>query len=122
MHIVTLPRDRALKYRTSVNQFIADNRDLRGVELTMQDWDAIDMVSDWLLNFRAATSQMSTTSRSMLSHTHSIFRGLQRTLKDKLPENSPPELVDGLTKAHRKLSDYYCKFDESPFYIWAARK
>jgi hypothetical protein len=55
----------------------------------------------------------------MLS-THSIFSGLQKTLKDKLtalPPNSDPELVDGLTKAHRKLSDYYYKFDQSPFYI-----
>jgi hypothetical protein len=53
----------------------------------------------------------------MLS-THSIFSGLQKTLKDKLtalPPNSDPELVDGLTKAHRKLSDYYYKFDQSPF-------
>ncbi|KAJ6523177.1 hypothetical protein B0H19DRAFT_1085801 [Mycena capillaripes] len=37
-----------------------------------------------------------------------------------LPLNSDPELVDGLKKAHRKLSDYYYKFDQSPFYIWAA--
>jgi hypothetical protein len=91
----------------------------------MQDWNAITMVSDWLLNFRSATSQMSTTSRPMLSSTHSTFRGLQKTLKDKLsslPPGSPPELVEGLTKAHRKLSDYYYKYDHSPFYIWAARK
>ncbi|KAJ7189767.1 ribonuclease H-like domain-containing protein [Mycena pura] len=115
---------RALKYRTAINEFIANNRDLRSVELTMQDWDAITMVTDWLLNLRAATTEMSATSRPMLSSTHSIFRGLQKTLTTKLaalPEDSPPEFIEGLTKAHRKLTDYYYKFDQFPFYIWAAR-
>jgi hypothetical protein len=90
----------------------------------MHDWNAISLVSDWLLHFRSATSQMSNTSRPMLSSTHKIFRGLQKTLKEKLvalPKDSSPELVEGLTKAHRKLSDYYYKYDKSPFYIWAAR-
>ncbi|KAJ7683989.1 hypothetical protein B0H17DRAFT_941195, partial [Mycena rosella] len=99
--------------------------DLHGVDLTVQDWDAIAFVSDWLLHFCSATSQMSTTSRPMLSSTHSTFHGLQRTLKDKLsalPPELPAELVEGLTKAHQKLSDYYYKYDQSPFYIWAARR
>jgi len=90
----------------------------------MADWESIAIVSDWLLNFRSATSQMSTTSKPMLSSTHSTFRGLQRTLKEKLkqlPQDAPPELVQGLTEAHRKLSDYYYKYDHSPFYIWATR-
>ncbi|KAJ7199395.1 hypothetical protein GGX14DRAFT_373053, partial [Mycena pura] len=94
-------------------------------ELTMQDWDAITLVSDWLLNFRTATSQMSTTSRAMLSSTHMTFRGLQKTLKEKLttlPEGSPAELVEGLTNSHLKLSNYYYKYDQSPLYIWAASK
>ncbi|KAJ7327667.1 hypothetical protein DFH08DRAFT_710399, partial [Mycena albidolilacea] len=93
-------------------------------ELTALDWDTISLVSDWLYNFCSATSQMSTTSRPMLSSTHSIFCGLQKTLKDKLTAllpNLDPELMNGLTKAHHKLSDYYYKFDRSPFYIWAAR-
>lgn len=113
--------DRAIQYRTSVKKFVEDHRDLP--ELTRGDWEAIETVSDWLLNFRSATSQMSTTSKPMLSSTHSAFRGLQRTLRDKLkqlPADAPPELVEGLTNAHRKLSDYYYKYDESPFYIWAA--
>ncbi|KAJ6583629.1 hypothetical protein DFH09DRAFT_1076031 [Mycena vulgaris] len=40
----------------------------------------------------------------------------------KLPEGTPPELVEGLTYAHCKLNhgDYYYKYDQSPFYIWAA--
>ena len=28
--------------------------------------------------------------------------------------------MKGLTDAHRKLSDYYQTFDESPFYIWSS--
>ncbi|KAJ7216044.1 hypothetical protein GGX14DRAFT_299925, partial [Mycena pura] len=89
-------------------------------ELTMQDWDAIIMVSDWLLNFRSATTQMSATSKPMLSSTHLVFRGLQRTLKQKLaqlPEDAPPELKEALSKSHLKLSDYYYKYDQSPLYI-----
>lgn len=89
----------------------------------MRDWDAIATVADWLYNFRSATSQMSTTSRPMLSSTHSTFRGLERTIKVKLrslPDDAPAELVEGLAQAHRKLSDYYYKYDQSPFYIWAA--
>lgn len=91
----------------------------------MTDWNAISLVADWLLHFREATSQMSRTARPMLSSTHSTFRGLQKTLKLKLvdlPADAAPELVTALTECHRKLSDYYYKYDESPFYIWAASK
>ncbi|KAG5649577.1 hypothetical protein H0H81_003023 [Sphagnurus paluster] len=58
----------------------------------------------------------------MLSTTHAIFRGLQAVIKDALsdlPIDTSPKLVAGLTDAHRKLSDYYYKFDESPLYTWA---
>ncbi|KAF9070582.1 hypothetical protein BDP27DRAFT_1382743 [Rhodocollybia butyracea] len=106
----------ALQYQTFINEFVDVHHDLH-------DWDAIATVSDWLLNFCSATSQMSMTSKPMLSSTHSTFRGLQRSLKDKLkqlPQDAPPELIEGLTQAHRKLSDYYYKYDNSPFYIWAA--
>ncbi|KAK0437090.1 uncharacterized protein EV420DRAFT_1487276 [Desarmillaria tabescens] len=37
-----------------------------------------------------------------------------------LPMSTPPELKQGLLDAHRKLSNYYYKYDESPFYTWAA--
>ena len=61
----------------------------------------------------------------MLSMTHAIFRGLQDDLKDslsQLPQSAPPILKSSLIKAHRKLSDYYTKLDESPYYIWASRR
>ncbi|KAJ6575957.1 hypothetical protein DFH09DRAFT_1311412 [Mycena vulgaris] len=116
--------DRAVKYRDSVTKFISENPDLHGDDLTVQDRNAISLVSDWLSNLRSSTSQMSTTSRPMLSSTHAIFRGLQTTLKEKLvalPKESSPELVEGLSKAHRKLSDYYYKYNQSSLYIWATR-
>jgi hypothetical protein len=59
----------------------------------------------------------------MLSTTHAIFRGLQDEIKNilhSLPDSISPRLRLGLTDTHRKLSDYYYQYDESPFYIWAA--
>ena len=82
------------------------------------------MVASWLKAFRSATTQMSSTKTPTLSHVHAIFRGLQDELKDilrALPNSVSPNIKKGLTDAHRKLSDYYYKFDESPFYTWAAR-
>ncbi|KAH9476309.1 hypothetical protein JR316_0011884 [Psilocybe cubensis] len=34
--------------------------------------------------------------------------------------STPPSLLKGLTDAHRKLSDYFHTFDESPFYLWSS--
>lgn len=61
----------------------------------------------------------------MLSYTHTIFRGLQEDLRStirNLPISTPSVLRNGLVDAHTKLSDYYYKFDQSPYYTWAARK
>ncbi|KAJ7714464.1 hypothetical protein B0H14DRAFT_2250463, partial [Mycena olivaceomarginata] len=79
---------------------------------------AIETITDWLHTFSLATSEMSRTSRPMLSFTHSTFSGLQKILKEKLaglPKNTSLELVEGLMKSHLKLSDYYYKYDQSPF-------
>ncbi|KAF9025516.1 hypothetical protein BDZ89DRAFT_916350, partial [Hymenopellis radicata] len=89
-------------------------------ELEEKDWDAIALVSEWLKHFRHATTDMSTTKRPMLSSVHGVFRGLQEHLKEAikaLPEDTAPEIKRGLTDAHRKLSDYYSKFDASPYYL-----
>jgi hypothetical protein len=59
----------------------------------------------------------------MISTTHAIFRGLQDKLKSilkELPSDISPKIKSGLLKAHRKLSDYFTKFDESPYYTWSA--
>jgi hypothetical protein len=66
---------------------------------------------------------MSATKTSVLSSTHAIFKGLQDELKKhikNIPSTAPPQLRDGLVKAHQKLAEYFGKFDESPFYTWAA--
>ncbi|KAK7020975.1 hypothetical protein R3P38DRAFT_2534849 [Favolaschia claudopus] len=59
----------------------------------------------------------------MLSQTHLVFRSLQKTIKDilsDLPITTDYKLKQGLIDAHTKLSDYYYKFDASPYYLWAA--
>ena len=81
------------------------------------------MVTSWLKSFRAATTQMSTTKVPMLSTTHAIFHGLHDDIKDiicSLPASVSPSIKFGLIDAHMKLSDYYHKYDELPFYTWAA--
>ena len=74
--------------------------------------------------FQLATTQMSTTKgASVLSTTHGIFRGLQAHIVNiiqQLPESLPIKIRTGLVEAHQKLSVYYYKYDQSPFYTWAA--
>lgn len=73
---------------------------------------------------RSATAQMLTSKRSMLLSAHAIYRGLQDSLQDflhALPDNIHPNLKLGLLNDHCKLSDYYNKIDDSPFYTWASR-
>ncbi|KAK0246132.1 ribonuclease H-like domain-containing protein [Armillaria nabsnona] len=114
---------RAFKYCNTVDQFVAINKDLHALELSNEDWEAISMVTKWLKTFHSATTQMSTTTKSMLSTTHTIFRGLQDDIKKiitTLPMSTSSELKQGLLDAHRKLSNYYYKYDKSPFYTWAA--
>lgn len=93
--------------------------------MSLGDWDVISMVTSWLKSFRAVTMEMSTSKKPMLSTTHTIFRGLQddiRSILVGLPNSISLEIKKGLTDAHLKLSDYYHKFDESPFYIWSSCK
>jgi hypothetical protein len=116
---------RALDYQSIIDDFVAKNRDLRKFEMYPDDWDAITLVTRWLKAFRSATTQMSATKRSMLSSTHAIFRGLQESLQESLrtlPNNTPARLKLGLMRAHRKLSDYYGKLDDSPYYTGSSRK
>lgn len=59
----------------------------------------------------------------MLSTTLAVFRGLQDDLKTilrGLATNVSPVIKRGLIDAHAKLGEYYYKYDESPFYTWAA--
>jgi hypothetical protein len=91
----------------------------------MDDWSAISLVAGWLKAFRSATTDMSKTKEPMLSTVHAIFRGLQDHISStlaELPDSAPTQLRDGLLEAHKKLSEYYYRSDESPFYTWAASK
>ena len=113
----------ALDHHKVIDNFVAKNRELHAFELSMANWDAVTLVTKWLKSFRSATTQMSTTKRSMLSSTHAIFCGLQDDLRNSLanlPDNALAKLKTSLMKAHRKLSAYYTKLDESPYYIWAS--
>ncbi|KAJ7166144.1 hypothetical protein C8R46DRAFT_843985, partial [Mycena filopes] len=106
-------------YRKIIDDFVGKHRDMRHLELGDADWDAIILVAGWLKSFRSATSLMSTTKQPVLSHTHTIFRGLQEDLRmslRELPLSTPSVLRNGLLEAHRKLSDYYYKSDDSPYY------
>jgi hypothetical protein len=114
---------RALDYRTTIDSYVSRNKDLHSCELSDDDWQSIALVMSWLKSFRSATTQMSSTKTPMISTTLAIFRGLQEDLKHvlcDLPKDAPPQLKLGLFNAYRKLSDYYYKYDESPFYTWAA--
>ncbi|KAJ7455097.1 hypothetical protein FB451DRAFT_1049106, partial [Mycena latifolia] len=110
--------------RKIIDDFVGKHRDMHHLDLTAVDWDAISLVTSWLKSFRSVTTLMSTTKRPVLSFTHTVFRGLQddlRTSIRELPVSTPSALRNGLIEAHTKLSDYYYKSDESPYYTWAAR-
>lgn len=115
-----------MQYEVKINNFVTlhANWDLRDLELSEDEWSSIRLVAGWLEKFRDATTQMSAIRQPMLSHTHAIFRGLQEHLREslhKLPAGIDLCIRHGLIAAHHKLSEYYYRFDQSPFYIWAAR-
>lgn len=115
---------RALEFQKDIDDYVGRNRDLRSLELAEDEWAAIAQVAGWLKAFRSATTQMSASKQPMLSTTLAIFRGLQehiRLIFRELPASTPPKIKVGLLNAHKKLSDYYYKYDQSPFYTWAAR-
>jgi hypothetical protein len=114
---------RAIDYHHVIDSYVARDRDLRSYELSDDDWNSIRLVTNWLKSFRSATHQMSATKDTTLSLTQAIFRGLQDSVKTSLrslPHNANPLLKAAMIKAHRKLSDYYMKFDESPLYVWSS--
>jgi hypothetical protein len=116
---------RALDYRDTIDAYVSRNKDLHAFELSNADWESIKLVASWLKSFRLATTETSATKVPMLSTTHAIFRGLQEDIKNilrDLPNSVSPKIKLGLVDAHRKLSDYYYRYDESPFYTWAACK
>ena len=117
--------ERALDFMAEIDDFIFQNEDLCSLALTEAEWESITQVAGWLKAFRSATTQMSTIKQPMLSTAHTIFCGLQDEVRNalhSLPNSTSPMIKDGLLAAHQKLSNYYYRFDISPFYIWAACK
>ncbi|CAK5270384.1 unnamed protein product [Mycena citricolor] len=114
---------RALRFKTAVNNFVSRHRELHVYTLTDDDWAAIKLVCEWLELFREATTEMSTTKSPMISTVHSVFRGLQFDIKSHiadLPDDTISEIKQALVNSHMKLSEYFSKFDVSPYYMWAA--
>jgi len=84
-------------------------------------WMSIDLVSSWLKSFHSATMQMSTTKVPMLSMHMLSFGDSKRISKGilrSLPATVSSHIKHGLIDVHTKLSDYYHKYDESPFCTW----
>ena len=125
MHSQFFFAGRALLYQSEINTFVSINKDLRDLELSDTEWQAIHLVETWLREFRDATTEMSITSQPMLSHVHAVFRGLQEHIRKalaQLPDSADQKIKAGLLSAHAKLSVYYNHFDQSPYYLWAARE
>ncbi|KAJ7323843.1 hypothetical protein DFH08DRAFT_968862 [Mycena albidolilacea] len=72
---------RALEFKLAVDNYVAKSKDLRALELSKEDWEAIELVAQWVEAFRTATTQMSATKSPMISTTHAVFRGLQEELR-----------------------------------------
>jgi hypothetical protein len=109
-------------YRDAVDRYA---RVARLAELEVDDWAAIEIVADWLKLFRTATTFMSSSKETTLSWATTIFMGLQdhiQTQLERLPENTSPLLMKGLSDAHQKLAEYHRYSDRSPYYLWASSK
>ncbi len=123
--MVYISLERALDYKDCLNDWVDSQRELRHLEIHSNEWSSISLLADWLQAFRDATTGMSSTSFPMLSTIHATFRSLQdhiKTILHSLPNTVSPQMKQALVEAHEKLAEYYEKFDQSPFYTWAARK
>ncbi|KAF7372637.1 Transposase-like protein [Mycena venus] len=115
---------RALNYRATIDGFVYHNWDLRHLEITDAEWNAIGTVADWSKVFHPATTQISRTQQSMLSTTHMVFQGLQDHQHNIIYElpwtySMPPRLKRRFIETHCKLSDYY-ESEDLPYYMRAA--
>jgi hypothetical protein len=108
----------ALDYCKVIDDFVAKTNDLQRFKLTPKDWSAIQLVCCWLKAFCAATTQILTMKRSMLSSTQAIFCRLYESLLTRLsPHIAKQCTFSSQGFPHQKLSDYYAKFDDSPYNI-----
>ncbi|KAJ6506039.1 hypothetical protein DFH09DRAFT_943418 [Mycena vulgaris] len=112
---------RALQFRRPIFNYVVKDSDLREHELTSDEWKALEMVTGWLKAFRSATTQMSATKQPMPTLFSVASNSTSKPSSKSFPDNADPALKEGLVNAHRKLSDYFTKFDESRYCTWAAR-
>ncbi|KAF7372456.1 Transposase-like protein [Mycena venus] len=96
---------RALQFRGAIFNYVAKDEELRAHELSTRDWTALKLVTNWLVAFREATTQ--------------ILQSHLKTEISKLPADADPVLRQGLVDAHLKLSNYFAKFEQSRYYTWA---
>ncbi|KAJ7167436.1 hypothetical protein C8R43DRAFT_985296 [Mycena crocata] len=74
---------RALQFRQAIFTYVAKDSDLREHELTPAEWEALTLVTNWLKNFRSATTQIPRpNSRCFLQHTpyFVVYSSTSRTL------------------------------------------
>ncbi|KAF5317589.1 hypothetical protein D9758_018466 [Tetrapyrgos nigripes] len=113
---------RAYQFRDAIDSYASASTELQNFCLSAEEWEVIEMVTSWLKQFRIATVQMSATKTPMLSRTLEIMQDLEQHVRDivaSLPASTPTYIRDALVASHNKLSEYYYKFDESPFYTWS---
>ncbi|KAF5345060.1 hypothetical protein D9758_010453 [Tetrapyrgos nigripes] len=114
---------RAGAFRDAIDSYASQHSDLLDYCLDENDWNNIIKVTGWLKTFRAATVQMSTTKTPMLSSTLEVLRELEDDIKEIIRSlgtfDVSVHVRDALVAAHSKLSEYFYKFDESPFYTWS---
>lgn len=117
--------ERAILYRGAVDRFVrmSETCDIRNLEISAREWDALVIAADWLKLFRTATTLMSSSKETTLSWVYMVFTCLQDHVRNhlrSLPASVPAELKNGLFRAHAKLTQYFRLIDESPYYLWAS--
>ncbi|KAJ7156123.1 hypothetical protein C8R43DRAFT_884009, partial [Mycena crocata] len=110
---------RAPQFKLVIFNYVAKDSELCKHKLSPPKWAALELVLKWLKAFRSATTEMPATGNSMLS-VKATSRPNQ--VIKALPEGTDQALRNGLVNAHLKLSDYYTKFDNSWYYLWALCK
>jgi hypothetical protein len=114
---------RAIRLRPVIDRYIS-RHSLYEHRLSEEDWVAIKRVTGWLDAFRYATTAMSASQSATLSTVFGQFLHLQdvlRRARRSVSEEST-RLRDGIQAAHQKLAEYFGKFSQSDYFLWAARE
>ncbi|KAF5374318.1 hypothetical protein D9758_004652 [Tetrapyrgos nigripes] len=91
---------RGIQFRDAVDSYARSCVELQDFCLSSEEWDTL------IMEFRAATVQMSATRTPMLSRTLEIMQDLEHHVRDilaNLPWTTPAHIRDALVAAHNKL-------------------